>query len=167
MTLFSPEPKRTATFSSDGSYRYTLGRNWDESLPILVWVLLNPSTADADIDDQTIRKCMEFARRWGYGGITVVNLFAYRSTNPDALYEVDEPIGAENDSTITAACRGRDVVCGWGTNGGLHQRAAHVLRLLRSIGVEPKCLHVNDDGSPKHPLYLAYLTPLRNLAVPA
>jgi hypothetical protein len=166
MSLFEPPLKRTATFSSDYRYRYTLGRVWDDSLPVLVWVLLNPSTADADIDDQTIRKCTEFARRWGYGGITVVNLFAYRSTTPDALYSVDAPIGSDNDSTIIAACRGRDVVCGWGTNGGLRQRADHVLTLLRAIGVQPKCLRVNADGSPMHPLYVPYVTPLCNLAVP-
>jgi hypothetical protein len=88
-TLFDVAPRvaeieRTATISDCGRYRYTLGRTWSDEPPVL-FVMLNPSTADADVDDNTISKCIGFAKRWGHGGITVVNLYAWRATNPKEL----------------------------------------------------------------------------------
>lgn len=91
------EVATTAGISECGTYRYWLCREWSPGLDSLVWLMLNPSTADATQDDPTIRRCMGFARRWGYGGITVVNLYAYRATNPRDLLTAADPVGPEND----------------------------------------------------------------------
>lgn len=146
-----------ADFSDCGRYRYRLWRTWDASLPVLVFLMLNPSTADAVANDQTIARCINRAMALGCGGVVIVNLFALRATNPRKLYEhldTQEVIGPENDAAILNECRNRRVVCGWGTHGKLHGRGPQVLRLLKSHGVQTECLAVNADGTPKHPLYV-------------
>ena len=115
----------------EGQYRYLLWRYWGEAKR-LVWVLLNPSTADARQDDPTIRRCVGFAKGWGYDGIQVVNLFAYRATDPRELKAVVDPVGPRNDEFIERAARGHEmVVVAWGANGGLHGRGATMLRHLQ------------------------------------
>jgi hypothetical protein len=144
-------------------YRYQLTRVWDQSLPYCVWVMLNPSTADADSDDATIRKCMGFAMSWNYGGITVVNLFAWRSRSPKALITAGiDPIGPENDHYITLAVRGAArVVCGWGATPFAVTRAPAVTaRIWRHSPRPPMCLGMTKAGEPKHPLTLGYATEL-------
>lgn len=141
-----------ATFSSDGRYRYMLSRRWGPG-PLWVWIMLNPSTADADKLDPTCRRCASFTRAGGGGGMVVVNLFALRATNPKALVREVDPVGPENDAAILhAAQEAHTVVCAWGAHRTTPPRAQAVLSLLR--GIPLWCLGVTVDGSPRHPLYV-------------
>ena len=146
-----------ASFSACGRYRYSLWRRWDKSQPYCLFLMLNPSTADALDNDPTIERCERRARAMGFGGLHVVNLFAWRSTDPRALALADDPVGPANDRAIArAAKKAGQVICGWGNDGALLGRDAAVLALLRKFGVEPYALAVNKDGTPRHPLYVAY-----------
>ena len=152
---------RTALFSSCGRFRYRLGRRWAEG-PTVAFVLLNPSTADELVDDPTVRRCIDFARRWGYAGLEVVNLYAYVATDPGELRRAGYPVGPENDKHIRAAVRGCDpVVVAWGVHAGRLGRPAEVLQLLREAGVVPYCLRLTASGHPEHPLRLAKSCGLR------
>ena len=143
----------TADISECGLYRYLLTRTWDETLPVCLFIMLNPSTADADVDDPTIRRCMGFARSWRYGGVRVVNLYALRTTDPKGLWEVDDPVGWRNETMIEKeAAHAGLVVCAWGTKG--LARAQVVVNLLHRIGVAPTVLRLTKGGHPAHPLYL-------------
>lgn len=139
-----------------GPYRYLLRRVWDGTRPRLLWVLLNPSTADADTDDPTSRRCLTFSRDWGYGGLEIANLFALRATDPKHLLSADNPIGSENDRYLAdAAARAARVIVAWGVTGKLHQRDQSVLTLLTRHATQPLyCLGTTRDGCPRHPLYL-------------
>ena len=165
-TLFDP-PSGGATLSSDQCYRYLLWRRWDERPPA-VFVLLNPSTADGNIDDATVRRCQGYALALGAGGLRIVNLFALRATDPGTLYVTQNPIGSNNDVAICEAVRGAGlVICGWGRHGDYLDRATAVMQMLGRQGVEVKCLRLNKDGSPSHPLYLpANLVP-QHFALPS
>src|SRR3954471_10304152 len=109
---------RGAHLSSDGVYRYTLSRLWDTDpvSPEMVWVMLNPSTADAAVDDPTIRRCIGFARLWGYAGIRVVNLFALRAADPKALLAHQDPVGPDNDHWLRAVTGERFTMAAWGSH---------------------------------------------------
>ena len=167
---------RSAAFSDDGAYRYSLVRAWDHdsgdaesSSGHLVVVGMNPSTADAARDDPTIRRCIDFARRWGHTELRVVNLFAYRSLTPAALRDAADPVGAGNDAAIAAAAAGAGrVLCAWGSwSAGatlalrslVEERVAAVLALLDGAGVaaDRVCclarLAEHRGGHPQHPLY--------------
>lgn len=150
-----------ATFSPCRKYRYTLERAWDEadlfSLPgsRLVVIGLNPSTADETQDDPTIRRCIGFAKRWGYGGLIMLNLFAYRSTCPKAMKREAEPVGPGNNeaiSRVTSQTMGGDILVAWG-NHGTHRNRDRTA-MLELIQGTPMCLGVTKQGCPKHPLYL-------------
>lgn len=146
-----------ASFSACRQYRYTLHRIWQPRRPLLCWVLLNPSTADETRDDPTIRRCITRAINAGFGGVEIVNLFAWRSTYPSGLTQTDDPIGPENDAAIFAAVqRAARVVCGWGKFGVYRSRDQHVLRRTLAPYCEPYALGLNEDGTPVHPLYIAY-----------
>jgi hypothetical protein len=153
----------SAYLSQDERYRYWLSRIWDPGKPTLGFVMLNPSTADAFVDDPTIRRCVQFARDWGHGRLIVTNLFAMRATNPRELTTGDlEPIGAENDSYLLDAALICDtLVYAWGNHGTLEGRGAAVVELLRhrlkSLGQEPWCLGLTKKNQPRHPLYLSRL----------
>lgn len=150
--------KSSASFSRCKKYRYTLTRTWDTKLPKVMFVGLNPSTADAEVDDPTVRRCVRFARDWGFGGLVLTNLFAFRSTDPKRLKAVADPVGPENDLAIGKACKSVDcVVVAWGVHGTLSNRDRVVLAMLES----PNCLGVTSSGAPRHPLYLAACTPRR------
>lgn len=140
-------------------YRYRLNRTWDESRPPVCWVMLNPSTADAETDDPTIRRCMGFARDWGHGGIVVVNLFAWRATDPRKLCMAGDPVGPENDRHIIDACAGELVVVAWGTNAPA-ARASEVLRLIKDNALMIRHLGKTKGGHPRHPLYVPATQPL-------
>lgn len=147
--------RRGAVFDPSDEYRYSLWRTWDSALPRVAFVMLNPSTADHRIDDPTIRRCMGFARQWGYGSLSVVNLFAYRTPSPAALARAADPVGPDNDRYLRAACRrARDIVLAWGTHGSLHGRDRAVLDLLGRGRKPLLCLGTTRDGHPRHPLYL-------------
>jgi hypothetical protein len=144
-----------AVFSPCERYRYALWREWSTGAGRVLFLMLNPSTADSEQDDPTIRRCIGFARGWGFQALDVANLFAWRATDPKVLPRVAEPIGANNDAWIERLARSAKlVVCAWGKHGRLHNRAATVLQLLRAIELEPHAISLNDDGSPAHPLYL-------------
>jgi hypothetical protein len=158
---------RHAAISNCGKYRYLLTREWQPPLLMasyqcsMLFIMLNPSTADAEVDDPTIRRCMGFARREGCYGIRVVNLFAFRATNPAELLTAEDPVGALNNSYIEfhAFCGGSSspIVVAWGKHPAALPRLKH-LPMLR--GRELLCLGTNKDGSPKHPLYVPGNAPL-------
>jgi hypothetical protein len=155
MTALLPglAPTSTAVLSADGVYRYRLTRRWAEG-PTACWIMLNPSTADAEVDDRTIRKCIGFSRRWGFAALQVLNLFALRSTDPDALLARPDPVGPDNDWYLAFAAAQVDiVVCAWGAHKAARKRGPAVLQALRS-GHKIKALGFNADGSLGHPLYL-------------
>lgn len=162
LSVVAGEHLSGAVLSPCGTYRYTLDRVWDASLPVAVYVMLNPSTANATEDDRTIRRCISFAKREGAGGITVINLFALRSTDPDALRAHPAPIGALNNRWICAVlCKDPGVViAAWGAHAFAKDRAVDVLRSIAAHNVPVKCLGTTKDGHPRHPLYLAADTPL-------
>lgn len=156
-------------------YRYSLHRMWGGgSLSVwrtVLWIMLNPSTADERVLDPTLRKCERFSMNWGFDGFEVVNLFALRATDPAALSDHPAPIGqgygdrmdgAINDGAICDAAERADlIVCGWGAEKIAQPRAIVVRSMLRAYALE--CLGINQDGSPKHPLYLPYATARRHL----
>lgn len=153
--LFNQPPRAmSATLSDDGRYRYTLERQWGDGKTV-AFVMLNPSTADASQDDSTIRHCVNFARLWGCGRLVVVNLFAWRATDPgDLPADKAEAVGPGNDEVILAVARQSDiVVCAWGTHGAKWGRGAEVLAMLRTC-TNPHALRMTKDGHPSHPLYL-------------
>lgn len=155
------EPLRnvgTAVLSHDGVYRYELRRTWgNEDGPLVCWVMLNPSTADADNDDPTIRRCISFSNRWGFDRLVVVNLFALRATDPKELKLASEPVGSANDATILAAAlESEQVIAAWGAHGTHLNRAAKVTQLLTGTA-DPLalwCLGITNKGAPRHPLYV-------------
>lgn len=148
---------RAALLSPCGRYRYELTRRWATG-PLVGWVMLNPSRADAHLDDPTVRRCVGFARRWGYGGLIIRNLYALRATDPAALSTDPDPVGPDNDAHLSR-CGEQDLtVIAWGARGA--DRARVVLSLLAAHGVRPHQLGVTADGQPRHPLYLrGELTP--------
>lgn len=154
---------KAAQLSKDGVYRYSLSRQWGPG-PAMPFVMLNPSTADSLVDDPTIGRCMEFARREGKDGIVVCNVYAFRATKPAVLFKAQYPFGAENDAYLAdlaanAAAYVQPVVCAWGAKGRPDD-VAHTRRLLAYHGAKLVCLGTTKDGHPKHPLYVAGATPL-------
>lgn len=149
--------RRGARISDCGGYRYWLSREWGPGPP-LTFVMLNPSTADAEVDDPTIRRCVSFAQREGADACWVVNLFAFRSSDPGALSREDDPIGPGNAAEIgvaliAAAVSGLPVVCAWGAHPvGLQAR--RLIRRAVDCGAKLVCLGRTKNGSPRHPLYV-------------
>lgn len=140
-----------ANLSDDGQYRYRLWRTWDASKPTLAFIMLNPSTADASDDDPTVRRCLGYAKDWGYGTLVVGNLFALRSTDPSNLKDHPDPVGPGNDDHLHRICEDADrVVVAWGTKGALHDRERAVAGLLDA---DLYALDTTKDGHPNHPLY--------------
>lgn len=153
----------SAVISACGKYRYNLHRwvSHDGRRGRVLFVMLNPSTADAEANDPTIRKCIGFARSWGFSEVEVVNLFAFRATDPDELKRTVSPVGPENDvSTEEAVNRAEMIVVAWGGKVPKHHRwrVEHVCEYLFDADV--KCLGYTKHGDPRHPLMLSYSTPL-------
>lgn len=152
--------KRDAILSPCGVYRYYLLRRWSDG-PAMLFLMLNPSTADAHVDDATVRKCIGFAKLHGHGAVGVVNLFAFRARHPKDMRAAVDPVGPENDRHIVERARAAgSVVCAWGPNASGTGRPEAVVRMLRASGVRLQCLHITKDGSPGHPLMLSYDRPL-------
>jgi hypothetical protein len=158
--LFADGASQGAVLSFDGRYRYRLWRAWESgALSSVVFLMLNPSTADADVDDPTIRKCIGFAKRWSFRRLEVVNLFAWRATNPKEVLRVEEPVGRENDQTILERCLAAEwVIAAWGSEKFAVQRARLVTASLTGAGIHLRCLRKSKDGHPWHPLYVPYGT---------
>lgn len=137
-------------------YRYRLWRDWRPHGPRVLWVMLNPSTADGTEDDPTIRRCIGFSKSWGYAGLVVVNLFALRATDPDDLAVHEDPIGPRNDEAIRAAAKESPLIMvAWGSFAGLRRRDERVLEILRQeAGDDLCCLGLTTAGYPRHPLYV-------------
>lgn len=145
----------TATFDATKKYRYRLSRIWEPSLPRLAFCMLNPSTADERVLDPTVRRCWGYAQSWQAGSLEIVNVFAYRSTDPRALKQVADPVGEHNDKAIIAAGQACDLlVVAWGTHAHLHNRAQKVRELLAREQIPAVSLALTKDGQPRHPLYL-------------
>jgi hypothetical protein len=163
---------RAAAISPDGVYRWWLTRRWSDSGGAWVhFLMLNPSTADADMDDATIRRVTRFARDWGFIGLVVTNLFAYRATDPDDLWHWSRSLTMTdrllheslNDEAFTGAARLCSyTVCAWGADRRAQNRGQRVLEVLRAQDTDIRALRVSASGAPWHPLYL----PARTMALP-
>lgn len=146
-----------AAFSACGRYRYALWRRWGAG-PGVAFIGLNPSTADHEMDDPTIRRCIGFARQWGFGSVSVFNLFAFRATKPDELRLAEAPVGPENDRWLrNAGSVERLVVAAWGVHGSHRGRDRRARALLPDLS----CLGITQGGHPRHPLYLRSDAPLQ------
>lgn len=141
------------------NYRYVLWRIWNPSLPRVLFIMLNPSTADQIQNDATLRRCIHFAQSWSCGSIEVVNLFAFRSTNPSMLAHVADPVGPENNTHIQQAIRRASlIVCAWGAYKNSGKRVREVLKFLE--GREVYCFGCTREGNPRHPLYVPAISQL-------
>lgn len=150
--------KKSAKISDCGQYRYTLRRNWqgeNEKTSSVAFVMLNPSTADHEIDDKTVTRCINFAKANGFNDMLVVNLFALRATDPSALISHGDPVGKENAAYLDHAVKNYGVVIlAWGAEPIAHDEGEAFLSKYEEHIDRFKCLGRNKGGSPKHPLYL-------------
>lgn len=141
----------TATFSPCRKYRYDLWRVWRKDLPFCMFVGLNPSYADEIVNDNTVRRCIQYAKDWNYGALCMTNLFAFRATLPKDMKAEQEPIGQDNDRILKErAEKAGIVIAAWGKDGKYLDRDKQVVKLLPTI----YCLKQNKDKTPAHPLYL-------------
>lgn len=146
-----------AEYSDCERYRYTLTRVWNPDGDRALFVMLNPSTATEVQNDPTVERCERRARALGFGAFRVLNIFAYRATDPRDMRRADDPVGPENDAVILEALPWADrVICAWGTHGAHLGRGAQVAAMLRDAGAELFHLGLSRDGHPKHPLYIGY-----------
>ena len=151
-------PPQSAVISTDDKYRYFLSRSWIGGEGTVAFIGLNPSTADANIDDPTIRRCIAFAKTWGYSSLWMLNLFAYRSTKPEVLRNTVDPIGPENDRWLQDAISKADVVvAAWGNHDQLNGRAD---QFIKKHDKPIKALKITNSGAPGHPLYISSSTKL-------
>jgi hypothetical protein len=154
--------ERDAVISDCGRYRYLLRRAWDHTKPRALFVMLNPSTADAEIDDPTIRSCIRISKSWGYGSFEVVNLFAWRSTDPDELPNAPDASGPDNERIVEAAITRCDVVVfAWGAHPFAQKKAQTFRDLVTPRRPMIYCLGFTKARAPKHPLFLKSTTPLQ------
>jgi len=158
----------SAVISDCGKYRYELTRKLSDKSKQCLFIMLNPSTADASENDPTIRRCINFAKNWDCGELIVVNLFAYRATDPKELRDrfTADPVGPDNHHYVTRAINrvmsadelfGEEpgpVVCAWGANGAYMNQNQTTLGWIEGENVTPMCLKRTKDGHPSHPLYL-------------
>ena len=143
---------RVAIFSPDRKYRYYLEQIWNKDKPLVGFLMLNPSTADEFKNDPTVQRCVNFVKDWGYGGLAVCNIFAYRSTDPSELYNLEDPIGPENDAYIDAMFNKVEFVIGaWGAHGKHLGRGDSIMDKYRD---SLYALSMTKNKQPGHPLYL-------------
>jgi len=142
--------KKSAVFSPCRKYRYSLTRSWNSAEGYVLFIGLNPSIADEIIDDPTLIRCINFAKDWGYGGLIMVNLFAYMSTHPTDLKKAKLPIGKNNNKHILKNHQKSQLtIAAWGNDGHFLKRDKEVLEIINN----PMCLNINKSGQPAHPLY--------------
>ena len=161
MTALSLISEAPAVFSPDRKYRYVLRRRVGFGDRSVLVVMLNPSIADEERDDATVKRVIGFAVAYGFSWLTVCNAFGFCSTEPENLYRVDDPVGPDNDSTIVReATRAERVIVGWGNEGVFQDRDKAVMKLLRDAGKPAYCWKITNTGQPSHPLYLPKTTEL-------
>lgn len=152
-----------------GKYRYSLERIWDSYQGTITWILLNPSTADGQKDDPTIRRLISFTKNFGYNGMYVYNLFAYRTSNPKELFQAKDPIGELNNKKFKYINKfynekwDAPIILAWGNHGSYLNRDEKVLKMLKSCKLH--CLGITKTGQPKHPLYLSKDTELMEFSI--
>ena len=148
-----------ANFSRCRTYRYALWRIWDTSQPFVLFIGLNPSKADEQNNDPTVTRCINFAKEWGFGGLSMANLFAYCATYPKDLKKAKDPIGSANNRWLSRLDKDAGLsVAAWGNDGGFMGRSTLVRKRLTNL----HCIKMNKSGEPAHPLYLkSGLLPLR------
>lgn len=153
----------TALISDCGKYRYTLTRSpsdYHPDMPTALFIMLNPSTADAAVDDPTIRRLRGFTKSWGNAGFVVANLYAYRSPSPKDLWLADDPIGPENNLILSQLCKKHsDIVCAWGANAK-QDRVDAFSKIAGLHETRLWCLGKTKAGAPRHPLYIKGDQPL-------
>jgi hypothetical protein len=149
---------KSAELSTCRNYRYALWRSWDDSKPRVMFIGLNPSTADEAQDDPTLRRCMNYAQAWGYGSVCITNLFAFRATEPNDMKNAKNPIGPDNDKWLKKlVSQSSLIVAAWGNDGSFLNRSTQVRKFLPEL----HCLKCNKSGEPAHPLYQkANLSPI-------
>ncbi len=156
MTLSEPIKNDAVIY---GHFRYCLSRVWDPQKRLVLFIGLNPSTADEKNDDHTVTRCVNFAKSWGYGGILIGNLFAYRATDPRVLKRVGDPIGPENDKwLLKLSAQVEKTVAVWGNHGSYMHRDMHVRSLLKNLN----CLGLTKAGQPHHPRGLSATCKMRS-----
>lgn len=145
-----------ALFSPCRRWRYLLWRRWDENAPVCAFIGLNPSTADELANDPTVTRCINYAKAWGFGSLWMLNLFAFRATDPKVMKaQAGAAVGPRNDEYLIAAGKRADVVvAAWGCHGTFRDRELTVRRMMWASGVELSCLRETKGGHPQHPLYL-------------
>ena len=140
-----------ARFSKCRKYRYTLWRIWDDSKPKIMFLGLNPSTADEINNDPTVTRCINYSKSWGYGGMYMMNIFAFRTTYPIELKKTNDPVGKNNDYWIQKIYNNAHKCVGvWGNDGEFKNRFEVIFKLIPKL----YCLKINNSGQPAHPLYL-------------
>lgn len=148
----------SAVFSECRQYRYELWRWWDKSKSFVMFIGLNPSTADETNNDPTITRCIGFAQKWGYGGLCMTNLFAFRATKPKVMKSNPNPIGPDNDEhLIMVSDKAGIIIAGWGTHGNHRNRDKEVMAFIP----DTYCLGITKHGYPCHPLFLRRDTKLK------
>lgn len=164
---------RRTILSPCRNYRYTLWREWTTQADLLnpptsrsgrwpdnsyaMFIGLNPSTADETKDDQTIRKCIGFAKRWGFSALCMTNLFAWRARQPEDMKRVENPSGEDNQHhLLQCASEAGIIIAAWSKHGSYRNQDLIVMQWLDGIGATLHCLRLNADGSPEHPLYVPY-----------
>ncbi|ERG96186.1 DUF1643 domain-containing protein [Haloquadratum walsbyi] len=149
---------REAVITENGDYRYRLDRVWDSTAPTMAFVLVNPSRADAESDDQTTTRCMTYANGMGFGHVIIGNLFALRSTDPTVMKSHSTPVGPKNDEYLQDICRESDrVVAGWGIHGTISERGREV---TAALDADWYAITTTTDGHPAHPSRTPYDTTL-------
>lgn len=161
MSKRNPEPSHCVFSVEEPTplYRYSLEHRWDDETPsyarkTVVWILLNPSTADESSLDPTLRRCKGFSKGLGAGGMVILNAFAWRSTDPKGMLSAPDPIGPLNDSTIDKTIQRSDVIAviaGWGCHGKHMDRDKQIIDMAAG---KLQTLRINKDGTCAHPLYL-------------
>lgn len=158
--IFVDERQCDAIISECGTYRHQLTRRWNGGSGTVAFVMLNPSTADAETDDQTVRRCVDYAQRWGYGALVVGNVFAYRATDPTDLrqrlrsFGEERTVGPHNDAHLRNIADVADrVVVAWGNHGSLAGRGVEVIALLADADADAElyALGMTERGHPRHP----------------
>lgn len=156
-----PDDRRGAILSPCRTWRYALWRRWGPTDRAAAFIGLNPSTADETEDDATIRRCIGFAKRWGFDALYMLNLYAFRATHPRDLWKARDTIGPENNEYIGLFAGQADVVvAAWGIHGHGRHQTAIVLNSFAVAGATLHCLGRTAEGAPRHPVRLAYSTPL-------